>query len=89
MEKKTEVKVPLDAENSLLLAGAMGFLGIGTRVSHDNGMGSLSVFLDEHGDEAVFRLWHVLSDLRVRYIEAKQAEKAEQMSYLEGDGAPV
>ena len=84
--EKTEIRIPWDEEGSLALAWTLIRLGIEVRFAADNGTGALLIYLDEEDDQAVLALWDELSDLRVRYIEAKQAAIAEQLRLPEVDG---
>ena len=84
--EKIEIRIPWDEEGSLALAWTLIRLGIDVRFAADNGTGALLIYLDEEDDQAVLALWDELSDLRVRYIEAKQAAIAEQLRLPEVDG---
>jgi len=84
--RKTEIRIPWDEEGSLALAWTLIRLGIDVRFAADNGTGALLIYMDQKDDQAVLALWDELSDLRVRYIEAKQAAIAEQLRLPEVDG---
>jgi len=66
---------------------SLSYLGIDCRFHADNGAGVLLISMDEEQDARVHTLWDALSDLRVRYIEARQEAAGTQLTYLEGDGA--
>jgi len=85
--EKIEIRIPWDEEGSLALVWTLIRLGIDVRFAADNRTGALLIYLDEEDDQAVLALWDELTDLRVRYIEARQAALVEQLSYLEGSDA--
>ena len=78
--EKIEIRIPWDEEGSLALAWTLIRLGIEVRFAAENGTGALLIYLDQEDDQAVLALWDELSELRVRYIEAKQTAIAEQLS---------
>jgi len=80
-----EIRIPWDEEGSLALAWTLIRLGIDVRFAADNGTGALLIYMDDKDDSAVLALWDELSELRVRYIEAKQAAIAEQLRLPEVD----
>ena len=84
---KSDLRIPWDEQGSLALVYALSYLGIDCRFHADNGAGALLISMDEEQDARVHTLWDALSDLRVRYIEARQEAAATQLTYLEGDGA--
>lgn len=45
---------------------------------------SLTVKMHAGDDEKLLRLWDEITDLRMRYLEARQAERVVQLTYLEG-----
>ena len=86
MNETIEIRVPWDEEGSLAMVRVLGYLVIDVRFAADNGTGVLVIYMDQKDDEAVLALWDELSELRVRYIEAKQAAIAEQLRLPEVDG---
>ena len=87
--EKTEIKIPWDAEGSLALAWTLIRLGVEVKFASDNGTGALLIYLDDADDEAVLALWDELTDLRVRYIEARQAAAVDQLTFLPEDEEAV
>ena len=75
-----EIRIPWDEEGSLALAWTLIRLAIDVRFAADNGTGALLIYMNQKDDAAVLALWDELSELRVRYIEAKQTAIAEQLS---------
>ncbi|HUW94552.1 MAG TPA: hypothetical protein VMW58_02095 [Anaerolineae bacterium] len=80
-----EIRIPWDEEGSLALAWTLIRLAIDVRFAADNGTGALLIYMNQKDDAAVLALWDELSELRVRYIEAKQAAIAEQLRLPEVD----
>lgn len=85
--KKLTITKPWDEQGSLALVRALTYLGIVCRFQNDNGRGAIIMDLDDADDQALLRLWDELTDLRVRYIDAKQELIVTQLTYLEGDSA--
>jgi len=82
--EKIELRIPYSDDMPLAFLKVMESLAIPCRFMAENGSGALLITMGDEQDEAVLRLWDCLSDLRVRYIEAKQQAVAEQLTYLEG-----
>lgn len=82
------IRIPWN-DGSLIMLDVLGHLGISVDFDSDNGQGQLVVRMDEEDDARMLALWDELTDLRVRYIDARQGEVAEQLSYLGGDDAPT
>jgi hypothetical protein len=74
MTQKIEIRIPYSDEMPLAFLHALNSLGIPCRFMAENGSGALLITMGDEEDEALLRLWDCLSDLRVRYIEAKQEE---------------
>ena len=88
--KTVEIRIPWDEEGSLALARVLGYLGIDVRFAADNGTGALLIYLDDGDDQAVLALWDELTDLRVRYMEARQAAIVDQLTFLpDGEEAVI
>ena len=45
---------------------------------------ALTLKMRPQDDEKLLRLWDEITDLRMRYLAARQAERVVQLSYLEG-----
>lgn len=79
------IKIPWN-DGSLVMVEVLGYLGIPVDFDSDDGQGQLIVRMDEEDDARMLALWDELTDLRVRYLDAKQEMVATQLSYLEAEG---
>jgi hypothetical protein len=82
--EKIEIRIPYSDDMPLALRPVLEQVGIPCQFMAENGSGALLITMGDEEDEVLLRLWDCLSDLRMRYIEAKQEQIAEQLSYLEG-----
>jgi len=74
-----EIKVLIPC---LLAAGIPHCLG--------NGTGPRLVFTMDAADDArLLELWNRLTELRIQYLEARQSQRVEQLSFLEGSEEAV
>lgn len=83
--QKITIKKAWDEQGSLALVRALTYLGIVCRFQNDNGRGAIIMELDDADDQALLRLWDELTDLRVSYIEARQQQVVDQLTFLPGD----
>ena len=83
MSTKIEVRIPYSEEMPLAFLKALEEIGIPCRFMAENGSGALLITMGDEEDAQLLSLWDELTDLRLRYIEAKQEAIAEQLT-LEG-----
>ena len=84
MMKPVEITIRDNQETKALLRAA------GIRYRQGNGTGPrLVITIDAADDARLLELWNQLTDLRLRYLEAKQRERVEQLSFLEGSEEAV
>jgi len=74
--EKIEVRIPYSDEMPLAFLKALEEMGIPCRFMAENGSGALLITMGDEEDTALLSLWDWLSDLRVRYIEARQEAHA-------------
>ena len=64
--------------------------GISCRVDRSNGQGPrLTISMKEGDDLRLLALWDELTQLRVLYLEERQRQRVEQLSFLEGSEEAV
>lgn len=80
--EKIEIRIPYSDDMPLALRPVLEQMGIPCRFAVENGSGALLVTIDEEQDAALLCLWDWLTDLRVRYMEARQSTMVEQLSLL-------
>ena len=79
-----------DREQIKLLTPCLRALEISHRVDRSNGKGPrLMITMKEGDDLRLLALWDELTDLRLRYLEARQNERVEQLTFLEGSEEAV
>ena len=72
---------------SAVLRDILVRMGIEHWIEVGNGHGpQLVVQLRPGDDQQLLALWDELTALRVRYLEARQAQVVQQLSFLDGEG---
>lgn len=79
---KLEVRLPYSEEMPVALIDLLAAMAIPCRFLAENGSGALLVTIGEAEDAELLRLWDCLTDVRVRYMEARQELVAAQLSFL-------
>ena len=65
-------------------------LAAGIPYRQGNGSGPhLVVIMDAADDARLLELWEQLTELRTRYLEGRQRQRVEQLSFLEGSEEAV
>lgn len=81
-----EVQLIDRPENLQVMASCLKALGIRCRLERSNGQaGRLLITLAPQDDVRLLRLWDQLTDLRVRYLELRQATIADQLSFMDDE----
>lgn len=79
-----EIRQPWKPMWGKQICGILDDLRITWRLTTDNGRGAIIIEMDEADDQRFLALWDELSDIRARYIDAKQRSAAVQASFLKG-----
>ena len=81
-----EVQLIDRPENLQVMESCLKALGIACRLERGNGQAArLFVSIDPQDDIQLLRLWDQLTDLRVHYLELRQAKVADQLSFMDDE----
>jgi len=88
--QQVHIYIPDSEANLAALARSLRALDVECRLQSGNGQSPrLVVTIGPEDDGRLLALWEQLTDLRVRYLEGRQAMIVEQLSFLEASGEAV
>lgn len=83
--QRVRIRKPWNPLLSPLVCRLLDELGIRWGVETEDGHGAIIIEMDGADDARLLAVWDELSDLRVRYIDARQRSIGIQTSFLEGE----
>lgn len=83
MEKVT-IKKTWEPVLGQILCDVLEELDIEWTIAVDDGHGAIVIEMDFSDDAKLLAIWDELSDIRARYLDAKQRSIGEQLTFLEG-----
>jgi len=81
--KTIKVKKTWNGASSALLCYVLDQLELRWMIRADNGRGSLIIEMDDEDDARLLGIWEELSDIRARYLDARQRSLGTQLTFLE------